>query len=111
MEKLLADHRKQLGNFEVVDFVDEKEIEALRQKIDFASPVDVNWTWDYGSEVAELRQLYEKGKTAQWNASIDLDWTPAGFERRMGRQSRDFSARQCLQDDGQGRGDPEGSRF
>ena len=75
MQKLLADHRKQLGNFEVVDFFDEKEVEALRQKLDFASPVDVNWTWDYGSEVAELRQLYEKGKTAQWNASVDLDWS------------------------------------
>lgn len=75
MKKLLEDHRRQLGNFEIIDFVDEAEIDALRQKLDFASPVDVNWTWDYGSEVAELRQLYEKGKTAQWNASTDLDWT------------------------------------
>ena len=75
MDKILSQHRKQVGAFEVVDFVDEAEIEALRMKLDFRSPVDVNWTWDYGSEVAELRQLYEKGKTAQWNASTDLDWT------------------------------------
>ena len=74
MDKLLSDHRKQLGNFEYVDFVDETEVEKLRQKLDFSSPIDVNWTWDYGSEVAELRQLYEKGKSNQWNASTDLDW-------------------------------------
>ena len=31
MDKLLSQHRKQVGAFEVVDFVDEAEIEARRQ--------------------------------------------------------------------------------
>ena len=74
MDKILSDHRKQMGNFEFLDFVDEKDVAALREKLSFDAPVDVTWTWDYGSEVAELRQLYEKGKTAQWNATTDLDW-------------------------------------
>ena len=74
MDKILSDHRKQMGNFEFLDFVDEKEVAALREKLSFDAPVDLTWTWDYGSEVAELRQLYEKGKTAQWNATTDLDW-------------------------------------
>ena len=35
----------------------------------------LHWTWEYGSEVEELRALYEKGKVNQWNAERDLDWT------------------------------------
>ena len=38
-------------------------------------PLSVNWTWEYGSEVEELRRLYEKGKVSQWNAETDLDWS------------------------------------
>jgi hypothetical protein len=74
-EKILADHRRQLGDFEVVDFVDEKEIAALRSKIDVDVPVDLHWTWEYGSEVEELRALYERGKKGQWNAETDVDWS------------------------------------
>ena len=74
MDKILNEHRRQIGDFEVID-VDENEIARLRAKLEFSAPVDINWTWEYGSEVAELRQLYEKGKTAQWNATTDLDWS------------------------------------
>ena len=36
----------------------------------------VRWNdWEYGSEVTELRALYEKGKDNQWNASHDIDWS------------------------------------
>jgi hypothetical protein len=31
--------------------------------------------WDYSSGREKLRALYEKGKTAQWNAITDIDWT------------------------------------
>jgi len=75
MEKILAAHRHQLGNFEVVDVVDEAEIARLRERIDIDAPVNVHWTWEYGSEVAELRRLYEKGKAGQWNAETDVDWS------------------------------------
>ena len=74
MTKILSDHRMQMGNFEFLDFPDEAEVAALRDKLAIDAPMDLSWTWDYGSEVAELRQLYEKGKTAQWNATTDLDW-------------------------------------
>ena len=75
MDKLISAHRKQLGNFEVIDFVDEKEIAKLRSQIDVKVPMELHWTWNYGSEVAELRSLYEKGKQNQWNAEVDLDWS------------------------------------
>lgn len=38
------------------------------------SPVNLHWTWSYDSELDELRRLYEKGKSGQWNAQTDLDW-------------------------------------
>jgi len=74
MGKILAPYRRQIGDFELVDMVDEAEIARLRDRIEIAAPVDVNWTWEYGSEVAELRRLYEKGKVGQWNAETDLAW-------------------------------------
>ncbi len=75
MKKLLELHRKSLGNVEVIEFVDEAEIQRLRDKISTGVPLDVNWTWEYGSEIEELRRLYEKGKVSQWNAETDLDWS------------------------------------
>ncbi len=43
-------------------------------------PIDAQivteFTWDYLSERPGLRKLYEKGKTSQWNATTDIDWTP-----------------------------------
>ncbi len=74
MKKLMDEHRKLFGDFEVIDFVDEAEIQDLRAQTDVDAPLEVHWTWEYGSEVAELRRLYEKGKVAQWNAETDLDW-------------------------------------
>jgi hypothetical protein len=75
VEKLMQDHRKRFGSFEVIDFVDPAEVEALRRKLDVDVPMQLHWTWEYGSEVAELRALYEKGKVNQWNAETDLDWS------------------------------------
>jgi hypothetical protein len=74
VQKILSDHRKRFGDFEVVDFVDEGEIERLRGQLDVPVPVSLHWTWEYGSEVEELRRLYEKGKVNQWNAETDVDW-------------------------------------
>jgi len=79
VKKLIQEHRKRFGEFEVVDFVDTGEIERLRRETDVDVPLELHWTWEYGSEVAELRNLYEKGKVNQWNAEVDLDWSiPVG---------------------------------
>ncbi len=73
--KILPEHRRAFGDFEAVDFVDEREIAAIRSKIDVDVPIDLHWTWEYGSEIEELRNLYERGKRAQWNAETDIDWS------------------------------------
>jgi hypothetical protein len=59
----------------VIDIVDEAEVDRLRERVDVDVPVELHWTWNYGSEVAELRNLYEKGKGGQWNAQTDVDWS------------------------------------
>ncbi len=74
MNKLMQEHRAKFGEFEVIDWVDEEQIARLRQRIDLEVPLELHWSWDYGSEVAELRSLYEKGKVNQWNAELDVDW-------------------------------------
>ncbi len=86
MQKLMMNSRKRIGDFEVIDFVDDERIAELRQKLDVPSPMEVKWNhWEYGSEMEELRALYEKGKRNQWNASDDLDWeTPVSKDEWVG---------------------------
>jgi hypothetical protein len=73
--KILSEYRRTFGTFEAVDFVDDARIAAIRGKLDIDVPIDLHWTWEYGSEVEELRNLYERGKKGQWNAETDIDWT------------------------------------
>jgi hypothetical protein len=75
VDKLMKEHRIMYDDFEVIDFVDPKTTQALRDQIDVDCPVELHWTWNYGNEVAELKSLYEKGKVNQWNAETDLDWS------------------------------------
>ena len=72
--KLLTQYRRHVSEFETVDFVDEQAVSALRTQLDVDVPLDLRWTWEYGSEVEELRNLYERGKKGQWNAETDIDW-------------------------------------
>jgi len=75
MEKLMHGQRRMIEDFEIIEHVDEEQIAALRRRVDVAVPLELRWTWEYGSEVEELRQLYERGKRSQWNAETDLDWS------------------------------------
>src|SRR5262245_14713867 len=75
MEKLMSEQRRMIEGFEVIEHVDEKQIADLRKRVDVDVPLSLHWTWEYGSEVEELRQLYERGKRGQWNAETDIDWS------------------------------------
>jgi len=84
MSKFLNDYRHEIASFEVVDVADPEEIQRLRDRRDVDARVDARWTWNYGSEVEELRNLYEKGKRGQWDAEADIDWAlPAGPDAWM----------------------------
>ena len=45
--------------------------------LDVGADVNTHFTWDYTQRSAALTKLYEKGKTSQWNATTDIDWTGA----------------------------------
>ncbi|MFC5924631.1 ferritin-like domain-containing protein [Micromonospora vulcania] len=39
------------------------------------TPVRARLTWRYESEMPRVLSLYERAKSAQWNASTDIDWS------------------------------------
>jgi hypothetical protein len=52
-------------------------MELLARDNGLAVPAEVltEFTWDYTNKHEALRKLYEKGKTSQWNATTDIDWS------------------------------------
>jgi len=52
--------------------IDEKALDEIQHVIDQHS--QVLFTWDYERSRHALVKLYEKAKTAQWNASTQLAW-------------------------------------
>jgi len=46
---------------------------GTQERVAAAYPAVFNW--EYAIRQAELMRLYEKGKTLQWNASTDIDWS------------------------------------
>jgi hypothetical protein len=71
------DNQTILGRGEINDIeailaiptVDPNEVEHVVQ-----NNADSIFTWDYSLARPQLRKLYEKAKTGQWNATTDLPW-------------------------------------
>src|SRR5437868_10472721 len=93
----------------MLDFFFSSRRRHTRSKRDWSSDVcssDLSafptvFSWDYRIRHAELLRLYEKGKTLQWNASTDIDWsidvdperlTARSEERRVGKEWRPRSS-------------------
>jgi len=70
---LQTTQRRLIAGIEQIDY-QPQQIDALRSQVDVHAPNELHWQWSYVSEITELRNLYEKGKSAQWNAETDLDW-------------------------------------
>jgi hypothetical protein len=57
---------------------------VVQENQGFGSAELTYFNWDYTPTVPELRKLYERGKTSQWNAAEDLDWsTPVDLEQDL----------------------------
>lgn len=97
MPKLLTQYRRPLADFELVDVVSESDASSIRGLLDVAVPLEVRWNdWDYGSAVAELRALYDKGKKFQWNAAEELDWSlPVSRDQWIGQPHASLLAMTC----------------
>ena len=69
-EELLG--RAELDDLEAIIAVSNTDPDEVEHIV--ANNADTIFTWDYSLARPALRKLYEKAKTGQWNASIDLDW-------------------------------------
>jgi hypothetical protein len=41
----------------------------------FQTPLTGHYNWDYSSADGRIRKLYRLGKTLNWNADLDVDWS------------------------------------
>ncbi len=72
------------SNEEIIGRAEINDIEAILSVVN-TDPNEVQhsvkgggdsiFTWDYSLARPQLRKLYEKAKTGQWNGSTDLDWS------------------------------------
>jgi len=94
MGNLLDSKRRQFGDFAVIDFSDERDLVEVRQRLSIDAPLTVRWNaWEYGSQISEIRRLYEKAKKAQWNATEDLDWSlPVSNDEWVGKPDHSLLA-------------------
>ena len=42
----------------------------------FQTPLTGTYNWDYTVQDNRVKKLYELGKQLNWNAEVDVDWTP-----------------------------------
>ena len=69
------DQRVEVEGQPRVDIPDEQR-ETLRRLQDFDVPLKLHWDLGYASgDETKLKELYEKGKSGQWNARTDVDWS------------------------------------
>ena len=48
--------------------------EVVKENQKFDSTETTIYNWNYEGSNPALQKLYERGKTSQWNAALDLDW-------------------------------------
>ncbi len=71
--------RTELNDIEAILSVCNTDVDAVEHIV--KNNADSIFTWDYSLARPQLRKLYEKAKTGQWNGSTDLPWsTPVDIE-------------------------------
>ena len=76
--------RAELNDLEAILAVTNTDVDEVLHAVE--DNADALFTWDYSLARPQLRKLYEKGKTGQWNATTDLPWdTEVDLESRRRR--------------------------
>ena len=64
--------RDDINDIEAILSVTNTDVDEVQHIV--KDNADAIFTWDYSLARPQLRKLYEKAKTGQWNATTDLDW-------------------------------------
>ena len=98
MDRYQEEKRVKYGAFEAIEWNDLTEVKKMREALNFDSPMEVTWSWDYVGQVEELRRLYEIAKRRQWNAEVDLDWSEEVDRKKQWGMAKEFSPiAQCVE--------------
>ncbi|NBQ98880.1 MAG: ferritin-like domain-containing protein [Actinobacteria bacterium] len=74
--------RDDLNDIEAILAVTNHDVDAVEHVV--KNNADSIFTWDYSLARPNLRKLYEKAKTGQWNGTTDLEWdTDVDMEKVM----------------------------
>ncbi len=65
--------RQDVHDLEAILAVANRDADAVEHTVDCHFDVRFTWVYDKGNR-SRLERLYEKAKTAQWNAQTDLPW-------------------------------------
>jgi hypothetical protein len=65
--------RADMNDLEAILAISNTDVDAVQHVV--KDNADAIFTWDYTLARPQLRKLYEKAKTGQWNATTDLDWS------------------------------------
>ena len=64
--------RSEINDIEAILSVANTDVNEVEHAV--KNNCDSIFTWDYSLARPQLRKLYEKAKTGQWNGTTDLDW-------------------------------------
>ncbi|MGA1053417.1 MAG: ferritin-like domain-containing protein [Ilumatobacteraceae bacterium] len=64
--------RDEIDDIEAILSVTNTDLDEVEHVV--KDNADAIFTWDYSLARPQLRKLYEKAKTGQWNGTTDLDW-------------------------------------
>jgi hypothetical protein len=64
--------RADINDIEAILAVSNTDVDEVQHAV--KDNADAIFTWDYSLARPQLRRLYEKAKTGQWNATTDLPW-------------------------------------
>jgi len=65
--------RAELNDIEAILAITNTDVDEVEHIV--KNNADSIFTWDYSLARPQLRKLYEKAKTGQWNGTTDLDWS------------------------------------